>query len=130
MDRYQYVILMGLCLVGTLPLEFLFRARVWRRPRRMLAAVAPTVAIFVAWDLVAIARDHWTFSETLTTGTEILPGFPVDELLFFVAIPIVGLLTLEAVRNTLEGNTVFHRRRPVAEGAAAGGPAPGEGGAP
>ncbi|MEO7837389.1 MAG: lycopene cyclase domain-containing protein [Acidimicrobiales bacterium] len=112
MDRFQYLILMGLCLIGTLPLEFMFRARVWRRPRRLLFALVPTVSVFVVWDLIAIARDHWSFSERLTSGWEILPGFPVDELLFFVAIPIVGLLTFEAVRNTLSGNFWRPWRRP------------------
>ena len=104
MDRYQYLILMGLCLLLTLPLELVFRARVWRRPRRLLAAVVPTAAVFVAWDLVAIARGHWTFNPRLTTGFEVLPGLPVDELAFFVAVPICGLLTLEAVRHVLAGD--------------------------
>ena len=104
MDRYQYLILMGLCLLLTLPLEFVFRARVWRRPRRLLAAVVPTAAVFVAWDVIAIARGHWTFSDRLTTGFEVLPGLPVDELVFFLAIPICGLLTLEAVRHVLAGD--------------------------
>lgn len=110
MDRYQYLILMALCLLLTLPLEFVFRARVWRRPRRLLHALVPTVVVFGVWDLVAIARDHWRFSERLTTGFEILPGFPVDELVFFVAVPICGLLTLEAVRHALAGDVWRPRR--------------------
>ncbi len=104
MDRYQYLILMTLCVMITLPLEFVFRARVWRRPRRLSAAIVPTVVVFGLWDLIAVARGHWTFSEKLTTGFELLPGFPVDELAFFVVIPVCGLLTLEAVRNVLAGN--------------------------
>ena len=93
---------MGLCLILTLPLEFVLGARVWRRPRRLLAALLPTAAIFIVWDLIAVARGHWSFSERLTTGWEILPDFPVDEVLFFVAIPICALLTLEAVRSVLD----------------------------
>jgi lycopene cyclase domain-containing protein len=104
MDRYQYLMLMGLCLLLTLPLEFVFRARVWRRPRRLAAALVPTVLVFGAWDAVAIARDHWSFSERLTTGVEILPGFPIDELVFFMAVPVCALLTLEAVRHVLAGD--------------------------
>ncbi len=119
MDRFQYLLLMAVCLVGTLPLEFMFRARVWRRPRRLLSALIPTVLVFVVWDLIAISRDHWSFSKRLTTGWEILPGFPVDELLFFVAIPVVGLLTFEAVRNTLAGNYWRPRRRAGRSGATA-----------
>jgi lycopene beta-cyclase len=104
MDRYQYLILMGMCFAITLPLEFVFRARVWRRPRRLLAALLPVVALFVVWDVVAIHRGHWTYSERYLTGWEIGAGavrLPVEELVFFIVIPICGLLTFEAVRNVL-----------------------------
>jgi lycopene cyclase domain-containing protein len=101
-DRYQYLLLLAACLVVTLPLEFVFGARVWRRPRRLLVALAPTVLVFVAWDIVAIARDHWSFSPAYVTGRRLPGNLPVEELAFFVVIPICGLLTLEAVRNILE----------------------------
>lgn len=102
MDQYQYLLLMGACLMVTLPLEFVFGARVWRRPRRLLAALVPAVLVFSVWDIVAIARDHWSYSDRYTTGW-LLPGdLPVEELVFFVVIPVCGLLTLEAVRRILE----------------------------
>ena len=62
----------------------------------------PVVLIFSIWDVLAIAREHWTYSERYTTGW-LLPGdLPVEELAFFVVIPTCGLLTLEAVRRILE----------------------------
>lgn len=100
-DRYQYLALMAGCLVVTLPLELVLGARVWRRPRRLLAALVPTVAIFVVWDLVAIARDQWDFVDRYVTGWELPGHLPVEELTFFIVIPICGLLTLEAVRTLL-----------------------------
>jgi lycopene beta-cyclase len=103
MDRYQYLLLMGACLLITLPLEFVFRARVWRRPRRLLAAMGLPVVLFTIWDLVAISRDHWTFSERFVTGWELPGSLPVEEFVFFLVIPICGLLTLEAVRWILGG---------------------------
>jgi len=110
MDRFQYLILMGLCLLITLPLEWVFGARVWRRPRRLLGALLPVVAIFSLWDVVAIGRDHWTYSERYTTGWSLGP-LPVEELVFFVVIPICSLLTLEAVRSLLgRGSTPGCRR--------------------
>jgi len=102
MDRYQYLILMGLCLLLTLPLEFFFRARVWRQPRRLATAILPVAAIFIVWDLIAVARDHWGFSEKLTTGWDVLPGLPIDEVVFFLAIPVCALLSFEAVRTSLD----------------------------
>jgi lycopene cyclase domain-containing protein len=101
MDRYQYLLLMAACVLITLPLEFVLGARVWRRPRRLVLALAPTIAVFVLWDVVAIARDHWSFSDRYTTGWAVPGDLPVEELVFFVVIPVCGLLTLEAVRRLL-----------------------------
>ena len=102
MDRFQYLALLVGCLLLTLPLEFVFRARVYRRPRRLLRALAAPVAVFVVWDLIAIARGHWTFTERYVTGWELPGGLPVEELAFFVVIPICALLTFEASRRTLK----------------------------
>ncbi len=99
MDHFQYLILMGLCAVLTLPLEFVFAGRVWRRPRRLGRALGPVVAIFGLWDIAAIAAHHWRFSRRLTTGIDLPGHLPVEELVFFVLVPICGLLTFEAVRN-------------------------------
>jgi lycopene beta-cyclase len=101
LDRFQYLLLMGACLVITLPLEFVIGARVWRRPRRLLAAMALPVALFVVWDVIAIARDHWSYNPEYVTGWELPLDLPVEELVFFLVIPICGLLTFEAVRRVL-----------------------------
>jgi lycopene cyclase domain-containing protein len=100
-DRYQYLLLMAGCLLVTLPLEFGFGARVWRHPRRLLVALVPTVILFAAWDIAAIAREHWSFNPRYVTGRQLPGSLPVEELTFFVVIPICGLLTLEAVRRIL-----------------------------
>ena len=98
MDRFQYLVLMGLCLLVTLPLELVLGARVYRQPRRLAITVAIVVVVFGLWDVAAIAWGHWTFSPQYVTGW-LLPGdLPVEELTFFVAIPICALLTFEAVR--------------------------------
>ncbi len=103
LDRFQYLILMGLCVAITLPLEFLFGARVWRRPRRLLAAIGLPIVLFTVWDAIAVARGHWTYNEKYVTGWELPFNLPVEELVFFVVIPICGLLTYEAVRRVVIG---------------------------
>jgi lycopene cyclase domain-containing protein len=109
-DRYQYLALMAGCLLLTLPLEVVIGARVWRQPRRLLLALVPTVAVFTAWDLVAIARAQWGFVDRYVTGWDLPGDLPVEEIVFFIVIPICGLLTLEAVR-TLLGDTARPRPR-------------------
>jgi lycopene cyclase domain-containing protein len=100
-DRYQYLLLMAGCVLLTLPLEFVFRARVYRRPRRLLAALLPVVALFVVWDVVGIVRGHWWYSEAYTTGILLPFSVPLEELVFFVVIPVCGLLTYESVGTVL-----------------------------
>jgi lycopene cyclase domain-containing protein len=110
-DRFQYLLLMGGCLLITLPLEFVFAARVWRRPRRLLTALVPAFVLFVAWDLWASASGTWSFNPEYTIGIELPGGMAVEELVFFVTIPICTLLTLEAVRNILSGRVRLSRSR-------------------
>ena len=103
LDRFQYLLLMAGCVLITLPLEFLFGARVWRQPRRLVKAMAIPVLIFVIWDLYAIAREHWDYNPQYVTGWELPGNLPVEELVFFIVIPIASLLTYEAVGRVLRG---------------------------
>ncbi|PID50996.1 MAG: lycopene cyclase [Propionibacteriales bacterium] len=101
MDQAQYLILMAGCLLITLPLELVIGARVYRRPKRLLVALVPMLVVFVAWDLLGIVRDHWTYNPRFVTGTN-FGILPLEELTFFIVIPICGLLTYEAVGKILE----------------------------
>jgi len=97
----EYLLLMAACVAITLPLEFVLGARVYRRPRRLLLAVLPLLVIFYVWDAVAIARGHWDYSPAHTTGWLLPFGMPVEEVVFFIVIPLCGLLTFEAVGRML-----------------------------
>jgi lycopene cyclase domain-containing protein len=101
MDRLQYLGLMGFCLLVTLPLELVIGARVWRAPARLVRALLPAFALFVAWDLWATRTGTWGFSPDYTIGVALPGGMVVEELVFFTVVPICGLLTLEAVRTLL-----------------------------
>jgi lycopene cyclase domain-containing protein len=97
MDRYQYLILMAACLVATLPLEVL-GARVWRQPARVARAVLPVALIFVVWDALAIAGHVWAYNPRYVTGVDLPFRIPVEELVFFLVIPVCGILTYEGVQ--------------------------------
>jgi len=99
MSRFAYVGVLVLVLLGTGWLEVLLRTRVYARWRRLLVTLVPVVAVFCLWDLYAIASGHWTFDVDRTTGVVLRGGLPLDEVLFFVVVPVASLLTLEAVRS-------------------------------
>jgi lycopene cyclase domain-containing protein len=109
-DRWQYLIVLGACLVITAPLEF-FGDGVYRQARRAARAVLPVAAVFVAWDLVAIATDVWTYNSQYITGLHLPGDIPIEELAFFIVIPLCGLLTYSAVSAMLDRVRVLRARR-------------------
>lgn len=113
-DSLQYVFLMAACLLLTLPLEILLGARVYRRPLRLLQAILITVVVFAAWDIIAIRFGLWTYSDRFTSGVILPFGLPLEELLFFIAIPICGILTYEAVGRVFAFITSRSRRNKTA----------------
>lgn len=99
MENLAYLGVLAFIVAGSCWLELVLRTRVLRRARRLVLALAPVIVVFVVWDAYAIAAGHWWFDAERTTGL-LLPGdIPVEELLFFVVVPLAGVLTLEAVRS-------------------------------
>jgi lycopene cyclase domain-containing protein len=100
-ERWQYLAVIAGCLLVTLPLELVLGARVYRQPGRLVRSLAPAVAVFVAWDVIAIDRGVWWYNPRYVTGWRLPGALPVEELAFFVAVPICALLTYEAVTIVL-----------------------------
>jgi lycopene cyclase domain-containing protein len=91
------LILLG-CLLGTLPLELCLGARVYAQWRRLAVALLPAVLVFGGWDVAAIAAGWWHYDQRYLIGVTLPGRLPLEELLFFVVIPVCAVLTLEAVR--------------------------------
>jgi len=97
--RYQYVALLVGCLAVTAPLELLLGARVYRHPLRLAQTLLLPVVVFYAWDAIAIHRHVWSFARRFSTGVLLPARVPLEELAFFVVVPICALLTFEAVER-------------------------------
>lgn len=101
MRHLSYLLVLAGCLVSAIWLEPVLKVNVLRRWRRLLLTLLPVVVVFVLWDLGAIAAGHWTFDPEQTTGIVFPGGLPVDELLFFVVVPVCAILGFEATRAVL-----------------------------
>lgn len=120
MDRYQYLLLMGACLLLTAPLEVAYGARVWRDPRRLGKVLALPALVFAVWDVLAIRAGVWDFNPRYVTGWLLPFGLPVEEAAFFFTIPICAILAYEAVRRSLArmaAKRAAHQRREDLEAA-------------
>jgi lycopene beta-cyclase len=87
---------MAACVLVTLPLELVLHARVYRRLRRLLLTLLPVLAVFLVWDAVSIHAGFWSYRRL--TGVR-AGNLPIEEIVFFVVVPICSLLTFEAVRR-------------------------------
>lgn len=100
MDSWHYLFVLTACLIVTAPLER--GARIYRQPARVVRAVAPVAVIFLAWDVLAVTAGVWSFNPRYVTGVELPGHLPVEEVLFFVVVPLCGLLTYGAVEFLLD----------------------------
>lgn len=98
--------MLAFVLVGTLPLHRMFRLTLLAQVRRVALSILPVAVVFVVWDVAATHAGHWRFDPDQTLALRIL-GLPLEELAFFLVIPLAGLLTYEAVGVVLSR----HRRR-------------------
>lgn len=101
MESFEYLVVLALCLAITAPLELVLGVRVYRQTRRLVLTLLCTAAVFVTWDLVGAGLGHWEY-----VAARVLPlrvaGLPLEEYLFFVVVPLCGVLAFEAVRVTLD----------------------------
>jgi lycopene cyclase domain-containing protein len=97
--KLAYLGVLAFILLATGWLEIVLRTRVYRRWKRLLLTLSVPVVVFVIWDLYAIAQGHWGFDPDTTTGVLLPGGLPIEELAFFIVIPIASVLSLEAVRS-------------------------------
>jgi lycopene cyclase domain-containing protein len=107
MGHLTYLALLVGCLVVTAPLELVLRVRVYARWRRLLVAVLPTFVVFVVWVLYAIHQRHWDYDGRQTLGVRLPGGIPVEEVLFFLVVPICAVLAFEVVRKVTGWNAGY-----------------------
>ena len=99
MSKFAYLSVLLGCLIGTAWLELFLRTRVYRRTVRLVFSILPVLLVFSIWDAYAIAQGHWTFDSRFVTGIKVSANIPLDEILFFIVIPICAILSFEAVRS-------------------------------
>jgi lycopene cyclase domain-containing protein len=104
MSQFAYLSVLAGCLLGTAWLEFFLRTRVYQRAIRLVSTIIPVLIVFSIWDAYAIAQAHWNFDSRYVTGITVVADIPLDEILFFIVIPICAILSFEAVRSARNWN--------------------------
>jgi len=101
MRHLTYLFVLGGCLLAAVWLEPLLRVGVLRRWRRLALTMVPVALAFALWDVAALAAGHWWLDPAQTTRIVLPGGLPLEELLFFLVVPVCAVLGFEAVRAVL-----------------------------
>jgi lycopene cyclase domain-containing protein len=99
MSHLLYLAVLLACLGAPLTLELALRVRIFARWRRLLLTLIPVVVVFTAGDALSVRAGLWRYSRHWISGVRLFGELPIEELLFFVVIPICAIATLEAVRR-------------------------------
>lgn len=100
--HWSYVAMLAVSLACTLVLVPVFGLTVLRQPARLALTVLAAGTPFLVWDLWATHEGHWSFDPDQTLPWRVA-GVPLEEVAFFVVIPVVSVLTLEGVRAARRG---------------------------
>ena len=93
--RAEYLLFDLLILAGPLALSLMPRHDFLARAKSLAIATLVVAVPFVAWDS-AVAGSHWWFDSRYTLGVELF-GLPIEEVLFFIAVPYACAFSWETL---------------------------------
>lgn len=92
-----YLIILIISLAGPLALSFEKNLRLYKRWKYLLPAILITMVFFVAWDIIFTHWGCWFFNPMYNSGIYIYK-LPLEEYMFFIAIPYACSFTYYAVQ--------------------------------
>ncbi len=92
-----YLIILIISLAGPLGLSFEKNLRLYKRWKYLMPAILITMIVFVTWDIIFTHYGFWFFNPMYNSGIYI-HKLPLEEYLFFIAIPYACLFSFYAVQ--------------------------------
>jgi lycopene cyclase domain-containing protein len=93
--HYLYVLLfISACAVFV---TALFRIRTPGFWRSFFITDCAVLTVYLAWDFWAVTRGSWSFDPNQILGIVILNKLPIEEILFFIIVPLMTVLTYLAL---------------------------------
>lgn len=113
MERWYYLALDLLSIAFPLVASFEPRIAYWRKWRGLFTGIAVMMAVFIAWDALFTANGVWGFNDRYTLGIRFL-HLPLEEWLFFIAIPYSCIYLYEVMRYAFKRDPLASAARPLA----------------
>lgn len=88
-------------------LSFHPKIRLYKRWSALWPAIILPAILFIVWDMYFTKLGVWGFTATHLSGLK-LGNLPIEEVLFFVAIPYACLFTYDVIRQYIKVNINTH----------------------
>ena len=93
--HYAYVLIfIAICAVGV---NFGFKLQFARKLKLFLLADSLILVIYLMWDFWAVSKGSWFFDSNQILGIMLLGKLPIEEVLFFIIVPLMTVLTYLAL---------------------------------
>jgi lycopene cyclase domain-containing protein len=97
LTHFSYLVVILFVALCAVSVNFGFRLRIGSRGRQLLQTEMMILAIYLSWDTWAIAKKSWFFDHHQIVNVDVLPKVPVEEFLFFLVVPIMIILSYQAL---------------------------------
>ncbi len=112
MERYYYLGLDLLSIAFPLAASFEPRIAYWKKWRGLFTGILVMAVVFLAWDAMFTANGVWGFNPRYTLGIDLF-GLPIEEWLFFIAIPYSCVYLYEVMRYAIKRDVLGSFARPL-----------------
>lgn len=97
MTHFSYLAVIAFITLCAIGVNFGFRLRLGKYWRELLQTLIVILAIYLSWDTWAIAKKSWFFDQHQIVNIDVLPRVPLEELLFFLVVPVMTVLAYKAL---------------------------------
>ncbi len=93
--HYAYVLIfIAICAVGV---NFGFRLQFSKKLKLFLLTDSLILFVYLVWDFWAVSKGSWFFDPNQILGIMIFGKLPIEEVLFFIIVPLMTVLTYLAL---------------------------------
>lgn len=93
--HYSFVLIfIFICAIGV---NLFFRINIAQYWRTLLATDASILLLYLIWDTWAVENGNWYFDSNQILNVNIFGKLPIEEILFFILVPIMAIITYKAL---------------------------------
>lgn len=110
MSHISYLAVIAFVLICAIGVNLGFGLRIGRQWRELLLTELAILVIYLSWDSWAIAKKSWFFDARQIVNVDPLPKVPIEEVLFFIIVPLMIILTYQALLKLTGWNSGRDKR--------------------